>query len=276
MNEKKYYWLKLEENYFDLKIQKALRKLPSGAEMLICYLKMQLKYLNTGGLIEFNNICSSLSEEIALDIDEEEDLVKMTIAVLTKWNVIEVEDSNLYITEMQNRIGSKTDAAIRMEKHRKQQKQLENCNNVTSCYKNVQKCNSIKEIEKEIDIEIEKEKEENKKEEKNLFEFIEENFGRTLSPIEYEIIREWEDTELTRYAIKEAVLNSAYSIKYIQTILNNWKHKNIRTVQEAQKDQKKFKNKNIEPIPEWFDKYLQNEEMTKEEEKEFKDLINSF
>ena len=27
MNDKRYYWLKLEENYFDIKIQKALRKL---------------------------------------------------------------------------------------------------------------------------------------------------------------------------------------------------------------------------------------------------------
>ena len=74
MNDKKYYWLKLEENYFDLKVQKALRKLPSGSDMLICYLKMQLKYLNTGGIIEFQGIYDDLAQELALDIDEEEDL----------------------------------------------------------------------------------------------------------------------------------------------------------------------------------------------------------
>ena len=88
MNDKKYYWLKLEENYFDLKVQKALRKLPSGSDMLICYLKMQLKYLNTGGIIEFQGIYDDLAQELALDIDEEEDLVKMTLSILEKWKVL--------------------------------------------------------------------------------------------------------------------------------------------------------------------------------------------
>ena len=153
MNEKRYYWLKLEENYFDLKVQKALRKLPSGSDMLICYLKMQLKYLNKGGLIEFQGIYDELSQEIALDIDEDEDLVKMTLSILTKWKVIDPSEDGLYITEMQERIGSKSDIALRVAKHREKQKML-HCNN------DVTKCNSIKEIdiEKEIDIDIEKDK----------------------------------------------------------------------------------------------------------------------
>ena len=157
MNDKKYYWLKLEENYFDLKVQKALRKLPSGSDMLICYLKMQLKYLNTGGIIEYQGICDDLSKEVALDIDEEEDLVKMTLSILSKWKVIEPCDSGLYIAEMQERIGSKTDVALRVAKYREKQKML-HCNN------DVTKCNSIKEIEIEKDIEIDKKKDKKEKE----------------------------------------------------------------------------------------------------------------
>lgn len=160
MNEKRYYWLKLEENYFDLKVQKALRKLPSGADMLICYLKMQLKYLNKSGLIEYQGIYEDVAQEIALDIDEEVDIVKMTLAVLIKWKVIEQENTNLYLSEMQDRIGSKSDVALRVAKHREKQKMLQ-CNN------DVTKCNSIKEIEIEKDIEIDK-KENNKK--KKYFE----------------------------------------------------------------------------------------------------------
>lgn len=125
MNDKRYYWLKLEENYFDLKVQKALRKLPSGSDMLICYLKMQLKYLNKGGLIEYQGIYDELAEEIALDIDEELDLVKMTLGVLEKWRVLEPSEDGIFITEMQERIGSKSDSAIRVAKHREKQKMLE-------------------------------------------------------------------------------------------------------------------------------------------------------
>lgn len=78
---------------------------------------------------------------------------------------------------------------------------------------------------------------------KTLFEEIESNFGRTLSPYEIEEIKNWEDTELTRYAIKKAVLNNKFSIQYISKILYQWKKKNIRTVQEAQREEEEFQNK---------------------------------
>lgn len=150
MHEKRYYWLKLEENYFDLKVSRALRKLPSGAEMLICYLKMQLKYLSTGGLIEYNGIYKTLEEEIALDIDEDLKIVQMTMEILKLWHVIEiVENHNAYIVEMQGRIGSKTDSALRVQKFREKQKMLQ-CNN------SVTKCNPIKDIDIEIEKDIEK------------------------------------------------------------------------------------------------------------------------
>lgn len=76
-----------------------------------------------------------------------------------------------------------------------------------------------------------------------IFEEIESNFGRTLSPYEIEEIKNWEDTELTRYAIKKAVLNNKFSIQYISKILYSWKKENIRTVQEAQRDEEEFQNK---------------------------------
>lgn len=77
----------------------------------------------------------------------------------------------------------------------------------------------------------------------NIYDFIENNFGRTLSPIEYEEISNWEDNELTRYAIKQTVLNGVYNLKYIATILNNYKKNNITSVQQAQEQEKKFKEK---------------------------------
>ena len=75
----------------------------------------------------------------------------------------------------------------------------------------------------------------------NIYNYIEENFGRTLSPVEYEQISKWEDNELTRYAIKQAVLNGAYRIKYIESILNDYEKNGIKTIQEAQEKEKEFK-----------------------------------
>lgn len=97
---------------------------------------------------------------------------------------------------------------------------------------------------------------------KSLFQMIEENFGRPISPIEYEEISTWEDTDLTRYAIKEAVLNGVYSIKYISKVLYQWKQKNIQTVQEAQKDSQEFekKKKVKSERPHYKSKYEREEE----------------
>lgn len=76
-----------------------------------------------------------------------------------------------------------------------------------------------------------------------IYDFLEQNFGRTLNSIEIEMIREWNDNELTRYAIKQAVLNGKYNVKYINTILVNYKNNSITTVQQAQEEEKMFKNK---------------------------------
>lgn len=76
-----------------------------------------------------------------------------------------------------------------------------------------------------------------------IYDFLEQNFGRTLNSIEIEMIREWNDNELTRYAIKQAVLNGKYNVKYINTILVNYRNNSITTIQQAQEEEKKFKSK---------------------------------
>jgi DnaD/phage-associated family protein len=76
-----------------------------------------------------------------------------------------------------------------------------------------------------------------------IYDFLEKNFGRTLNGIEIEMIREWKDNKLTRYAIKQAVLNGKYNVKYINTILVNYRNNSITTVQQAQEEEKSFKSK---------------------------------
>lgn len=77
----------------------------------------------------------------------------------------------------------------------------------------------------------------------NIYEFVENNFGRTLNAIEYEEISKWEDNELTRYAIKQAILKGKYAIKYISTVIDNYKKNNIITIQQAQQQEQDYKNK---------------------------------
>ena len=116
-----------------------------------------------------------------------------------------------------------------------------------------------------------------------------------MSPIEYEEVGTWDDNELTRYAIKQAVLNSKYNIRYIAVVLNNYKKSSITTVVQAQQEEERFKQqtsktsgykeKYKEPVPDWlgkeiesepasdeqvaiFEKYLRGEALTPSEERE--------
>lgn len=112
----------------------------------------------------------------------------------------------------------------------------------------------------------------------NIYDFVEKNFQRVLSPLEMEEIMQWEDNDLTRYAIKQAVLNGARSIKYINTILSTYKAKGVLSVEEAIKENEKFKNstKKNETIPEWFDKEVEVKEVSSDEKKEMEDLLKKF
>ena len=75
-----------------------------------------------------------------------------------------------------------------------------------------------------------------------LFDFLEKN-GFILTPIQYEVVKEWEDNELTRYAIKKAVLNNKFNINYIQKILFSYEKENIKTVQQAIENDELFNQK---------------------------------
>lgn len=114
-----------------------------------------------------------------------------------------------------------------------------------------------------------------------IFKFVEDNFGRPLSPIEIEEISSWEDSDLTRYAVKQAVLNGKYSIKYISKILYAWNKKNIKTVQEAQRNEEEWNQKKnsrtdnkSSKVPDWFNKNFEEEEMTEDERRELEEIEN--
>lgn len=79
---------------------------------------------------------------------------------------------------------------------------------------------------------------------RQLYQSFEKEFNRALSPIEMQMIGQWLDQDayapgLIQLALKEAVLNQAYNLKYVDRVLLSWERKNIRTPQEVQAEQKK-------------------------------------
>ena len=151
MANKRYYWLKLHDDFFKSKRIKKLRKL--GSDFVIIYLKMQLLSLQNNGIIEFSGIEDDFASEIALDIDEDEDKVQLTISYLQSCGLLEcTEDNELFLPYVEKLTGSETQSTIRSRKSR-QNKALEKLSiqNALQCNTNVTKCNREKDIEIDID-----------------------------------------------------------------------------------------------------------------------------
>lgn len=74
--------------------------------------------------------------------------------------------------------------------------------------------------------------EKQEKNEKDLYDNFEKEFGRTLSPMEYEIINSWLEQgisdELILSALKEAVFNGVNNLRYVDKILYEWNKKGIK------------------------------------------------
>ena len=134
---------------------------------------------------------------------------------------------------------------------------------------------ALKEIE-EVNNNIEEEAKALKKD--TLYDYLQNN-GFVLSPIHYEEVSTWEDTELTRYAIKEAVLKNIYTIKYISTVLNAYKQNNIKTVQQAQEHEarrsKSFEQPKKKDYRDVLDEWLA-EKQAEDERRLANDLSRSY
>ena len=93
------------------------------------------------------------------------------------------------------------------------------------------------------------------KEVKNvLFDKFEKEFGRTLSPMEYEIINSWSSSysdEIIIEALKEAVYNNVSNLRYIDKILSEWNKKGIKTIKDIESDKKDFMKKNKKQLVEY-------------------------
>lgn len=150
--EKRYYWLKLKEDFFSSKRIKKLRNMAGGDTYMIIYLKMQLLALKTEGILTWTGLEDNFADELALDLNEKPDDVRVTLMYLLNTGLAETQDdANIFLPWVIENTGSETDAAERMRKMRAR-------NNVTPLLQE-----RYTEIETETETEIKAEKRKKKR-----------------------------------------------------------------------------------------------------------------
>lgn len=156
---KKYYWLKLKENFFNSKEIKKLRHIAGGDTYTVIYLKLMLLSLQDEGKLYFEGIEDNFSDELALELDEDPENVSVTLTYLNKLGLLSVvSETEAFLPRVPEAIGAETDKAEYMRRLREKQK---NGNNVTNALPDVTNelppvTNALPNCYREIEIEIEK------------------------------------------------------------------------------------------------------------------------
>lgn len=105
------------------------------------------------------------------------------------------------------------------------------------------------------------------------YTYCEEQFGRTLTPIEFQKISNWQtwfSDDVINYAIDKTILNGARGLSYTESIINSWHDKGYKSLKECKSENKKQK----ESKPEWFEKEIEVEKANEDEIKTLEERIN--
>ena len=247
---KQYYWLQLKEDFFRQKEIKLLRKIAGGDTYTIIYLKMMLMSLKDEGKILYEGVGSNLAEEIALEIDEDVENVQITINYLMSKNLL-VTSSEYegFLSDVPNLIGSESDSARRVRKHRQIKKDEQK-----TLQSNVAVTNGNTEIDIDIEREIDKEKEQQQEtgsgSSQNAHSFYQANFG-IEPPFIMQDIEHWIsdlNEELVIEALKKTV-EAEKPYNYAKGILRNWIKKGIKTLADVEAETVK-RDRNGYQVPE--------------------------
>jgi len=145
--EKRYFWLKLNENFFEQEEIKVIEGMENGEKYVNFYLKLLLKSLSTNGKLLFRNIIPYTPEMLSTITNTNIDTVRVATKLFVNLGLMEkLDDGSLFMSEVENMVGSETGWA---KKKRLQRGKKDNVPKLSK------KCPT--ELELELELELDKE-----------------------------------------------------------------------------------------------------------------------
>lgn len=244
MAEKKFYWLKLKEDFFEEDTIQWLEEQENGKDYCLFYLKLCLKSLKTNGIL-IRNVGQML---IPYDVKKLADITNTTVdtaivamEVFKKIGLVQVlENGEIYMTQLENMVGSESKWAQKKRNQRAKDKHKDNVPQLSP--------ESPREIEKEIrerykEIDIEKERETDNKSSVvisniEVFKYFEQ-CGFLLSAVQMDLIAADIEVYSAKWlmdAAEKAVKAGKINYNYVQGILRNWKAEGRKEDKDGRKD----------------------------------------
>lgn len=160
---KKYYFMRLQEGYFDSDEQILLESMPDGYLYSNILLKLYLKSLKRNGLLMFNERIPYNAQMIATITRHQIGTVEKAMEIFQQLGIVEVLDSGaIYMMDVQNYVGKTSTEADRIRAYRAKVEEEKNTaqplpeSTCTNKQDSLYICTPEKEIEKEKEKEKEK------------------------------------------------------------------------------------------------------------------------
>ena len=130
-DNKKYYYLKLKENFFDSEEMIILHNMENGYIYSDILLKLYLRSLKNEGRLMFKKLIPYTPSALAQVVRHSEETVEKALEIFQQLELVEILDNGaIYMLDIQNFIGSSsTEADRRREYDRRIKKERESQGN---------------------------------------------------------------------------------------------------------------------------------------------------
>lgn len=243
-DNKKYYYLKLKDNFFDSEEMIILQNMPDGYLYSDILLKLYLRSLKNNGKLMFNDYIPYNAEVLAQIVRHQVGTIEKALNIFQKLGLIEVLDNGaIYMLEIQNFIGESTTEADRKRLYRakiKAEQQQLQLNDGQMSSQSSDK--NPPEIEKEIKIKKDKEIESEKNFDTQylllktyMARYFDLSNSKTFADFnKIASFLKIMESDVILKAINNAISRNIPNTTYILNTLNNWKSESKLTVQAVE------------------------------------------
>nr|DAX74580.1 MAG TPA: DnaD like replication protein [Caudoviricetes sp.] len=250
-DNKKYYYLRVKENFYDSDEMIILESMPDGFLYSNILIKLYLRSLKKNGKLMFNDRIPFNSEMLSKITRHPVAIVEKAVSIFKEMNLIDVLDNGaIFMLDIESFIGKSNTEADRKRNYRRRiekEKQKLSLGHLSGQMSD----EYPPEIEKEIEIDIEIDLE------KNTFKIIADEYQSRIAPldgIQFEILKDFinldgMEPDVILKAISLAADNGKRNFSYIRAILQNWKSDGLLSIAAVNERERKFQESKTKGQP---------------------------
>lgn len=254
-DNKKYYYLRVKENFYDSDEMIILESMPDGFLYSNILIKLYLRSLKNNGKLMFNDRIPFNSEMLSKITRHPVAVVEKAISIFKEMNLIDILDNGaIFMLDIESYIGKSNTEADRKRDYRRRiekEKQKILLGHLSGQMSDEHPPELEIEKEKEIEIDIEKDLE------KNTLKIIVDEYQSRISPIDgiqFENLKEFitldgMEPDVVLKAISLAADNGKRNFSYIRAILQNWKNDGLLSIAAVNERERKFQESKTKGQP---------------------------